>query len=75
MQRVGLVGAAHGAVFQIVEQLVDHQLDLADDDGIGMLQSLFRHEARMHAAHDHRHAFGAEAVGDLVTAIDVRGHR
>ena len=39
-----------------------------------MRERLFRHEARMHAAHDHRHAAAAELVGDLVAAVDVGGH-
>jgi hypothetical protein len=29
----------------------------------------------MHAAHHDRHALRAEAVGDLVTAVDVARHR
>ena len=63
------------ALLEIVEQLVDDELDFADDDRIGMLQRFLRHEARVHAAHDHRNAFGAEFVGDLVAAVDVTRHR
>ena len=75
MQRLGFVGAAHRPPFEIVEQLVDDELDLADNDGVAMLERLLRHEARMDAAHDHRHAFGAESIGDLVAAVDVTRHR
>ena len=37
-------------------------------------QRLLRHETRVHAAHDHRHAAAAELVGDLVAAVDIGGH-
>ena len=40
-----------------------------------MLQRFLRHEARVHAAHDDRHALGAELVGDFIAAIDVTRHR
>ena len=74
MQSVRFIGAAHRSVFEIVEQLADHQLDFADNDGVGMFECFLRHEARMHTAHDHGHALGAELVGDFVAAVDVARH-
>ena len=44
------------------------------DHRVAMLERLLRHEARMHAAHDHGHAPGAKRVGDLVAAVDVARH-
>ena len=72
---VRLVGSLHRTLPQIVEQLVHHQLDFANHHGVGMLQRFLGHEARVHAAHDDRHAFDAELVGDFIAAIDVTGHR
>ncbi len=69
------VGPAQRALREVVEQSVDHQFHFADDDRVGVLKRLLRHEARMDAAHHHRHAFGAEAVGDFVTAVDIARHR
>ena len=75
MQFVRLIGAAQRSLFEIVEQFVDDELDLADHDGVGVLERLLRHEARVHTAHDDGHALGTEMVGDLVAAIDVARHR
>jgi len=75
MQLVGPIGAAHASVLQVVEDLGQDHLRFADAHRVAMRQRLLRHEARMHAAHDDRHATPAELVGDLVAAIDVGGHR
>ena len=62
-------------MFEIVEELVDHEFGLADHHGVAMLERFLRHEARMDAAHDHRHTPRAERIRDLVAAIDVTRHR
>ena len=74
MQHVGLVGAAHLAALQIIKQLVDHEFDLANHHGVAMLERFLRHEARMDAAHDDRHAARPKRIRDLVAAIDVARH-
>jgi hypothetical protein len=75
MQLAGFVDAAKLALLQVVEHLRHHQLGFADHHGIGMLERLVGHEARVHAAHDHRDTARPECVGNLVAALDVTGHR
>ena len=65
----------HRPLFEIIQQLVDHKLDFADNDRIAMPQRFLRHEAWMHAAHDDGHALGTELPGDFVAAVDVTRHR
>ena len=75
MQPVGLVDAAQLALREVVEHLRHHQFRLADHHGIGMLERLVGHEARVHPAHDDRNAARPERVRDLVAPLDVAGHR
>jgi hypothetical protein len=75
MQLAGFVDAAQLALLEVVEHLRHHELGLADHHGIGMLERLAGHEARMHPAHDDRNAARPERVRDLVAALDVAGHR
>ena len=74
VEAVRLVGAAHLALLEIVEKLAQHELDLADHDRVAMRERLLRHEARMHAAHRHRHPARPEGIGDLVAAVHIAGH-
>ena len=74
MQPVGAIGAAHRALLEVVEELLDHELRLPDDHRVAMLQRLLRHEARVDAAHDDRHPPRPERVGDLVAAVHVARH-
>ena len=74
MQPVRFVGAAHLAPLEIVEELIQHQLHLADDHRVAVLERLLRHEARVHAAHHHRHPARPECIGDLVAAVHVARH-
>ena len=62
-------------MFQIVEEPVDHEFDLADHHSVAMLEGFLRHEARMDPAHDHRHTPRAVGVRDLIAPIDVTRHR
>ena len=75
MQSAGLVGPAHRTLPQIIKEFVDYEFNFADNDRIAMLERLLGHEAGMHPAHHDGYASGAELVGNLISAVDVTGHR
>src|SRR4030095_1492531 len=75
VEAVRLVGAAHLAALEVVEQLGEHQLDFPDHDRVAVPPRLPRHEARVHAAPHDGYSAGPECVRDLVAAIHVARHR
>src|SRR5262245_19877085 len=74
MKPVRSICAGKTALLQIIENLRDHELGLADAHGVTVSQRFLGHEAWMHATHDDGNAASAKFISDLIASIDVGGH-